>query len=247
MATARSNVRLYTESPLAADLSVAPGKDNVHYLTKVMRLGEGAKVTLFNGRDGEWEGTLKGKGKTLEIAVVKRIRPQTVEPDLWLAFAPIKRTRIDFVAQKAAELGASRLLPIRTRRTIVSRVNTARLCANAREGAEQTGRLSVPEVDEFCPLPEALAAWPKQRRLLFCDEQNSDSGIRRALLGADRKPARHPWGILIGPEGGFDEKERQLIRAQPFTVPASLGPRVLRADTAALAALALWQEVLGDW
>lgn len=247
METAPPGIRLYTDSPLEAGTSIALDKKDSHYLSKVMRLGEGDGVLLFNGRDGEWLGTLRGNPKALEVALASQTRRQAPEPDVWLAFAPIKRTRIDFVAQKATELGACRLLPVKTRRTIVSRVNTARLRANAKEAAEQTGRLSVPEVGNFQPLPALLERWPTERKLLFCDEEKSDPGIRAALLAADGKPARHPWGILIGPEGGFDDQERKLVRERPFTVPASLGPRVLRADTATLAALALWQEALGDW
>jgi 16S rRNA (uracil1498-N3)-methyltransferase len=171
---------------------------------------------------------------------LKQTVPQKAGPDIWLAFAPVKKTPADYLVQKATELGVARLLPVMTRRTIVTRVNEERMTANAVEAAEQSERLTVPEVALVTTLEKLLAGWPKQRRLYFCDE------------GGDAKPlaqaaAPDPAAILTGPEGGFDPAERELLRSQTFVTAVTLGPRILRADTAALAALAVWQSVAGDW
>ena len=163
-------------------------------------------------------------------------------PDIWLAFAPIKKTPADYLVQKATELGVSVLLPVFTRRTIVSRVNLERMAANAAEAAEQSERLTVPEVREAVDLDKLLAVWPKARRLYFCDEGGDARPLAEAARGAGG-----PAAILTGPEGGFDPAEREMLRASPFVVPVTLGPRILRADTAALAALSVWQSVAGDW
>jgi 16S rRNA (uracil1498-N3)-methyltransferase len=213
-----------------------------HYLRSVLRLGPGDEVALFNGRDGEWRARIDTIGKGwASLQLTEQSLPQPVEPDIWLLFAPIKRGRVDFLVQKATELGVSILLPTTTRRTVVERINLVRLGTTAAEAAEQCRRLSVPELRPVQSLEKVLASWPEERRLLFCDEAGGPPAIE-AMTG--QEPA--PWAILIGPEGGFDPDESQALRERPFVVPMSLGPRILRAETAAVAALSLWQAVLGD-
>jgi len=197
---------------------------------------------LFNGRDGEWRARIDTIAKGwASLQLTEQSLPQPVEPDIWLLFAPIKRGRVDFLVQKATELGVSILLPTTTRRTVVERINLVRLGTTAAEAAEQCRRLSVPELRPVQSLEKVLASWPEERRLLFCDEAGGPPAIE-AMTG--QEPA--PWAILIGPEGGFDPDESQALRERPFVVPMSLGPRILRAETAAVAALSLWQAVLGD-
>ena len=197
---------------------------------------------MFNGRDGEWRARIDTIGKGwASLQLTEQSLPQPVEPDIWLLFAPIKRGRVDFLVQKATELGVSILLPTTTRRTVVERINLVRLGTTAAEAAEQCRRLSVPELRPVQSLEKVLASWPEERRLLFCDEAGGPPAIE-AMAG--QEPA--PWAILIGPEGGFDPDESQALRERPFVVPMSLGPRILRAETAAVAALSLWQAVLGD-
>jgi 16S rRNA (uracil1498-N3)-methyltransferase len=234
-------LRLYVTADLGAGLGVAASEAQAHYLLHVMRAKPGQRVALFNGRDGEWLaeiGALSKRGVTLTC--LTRTALQAEVPDLWLVFAPIKKTPSDYLTQKATELGAALLQPVITRRTIVARVNSERMAANAIEAAEQSGRLSVPEIRQPVNLEQLLAAWPKQRRLYFCDE----GGEAEALAKAARPG---PAAVLTGPEGGFDPAERDMLRALPFVTPVTLGPRILRADTAALAALAIWQSVRGDW
>ena len=243
-----TGIRLYVETPLAAGASVGLRRDQAHYLRSVMRLEAGSALALFNGRDGEWRGRLDGLGKGwASVALETLTRAQTPEPDLWLVFAPIKRARIDFVAQKATELGVSALWPVFTRHTAVERVNAGRLAANAIEAAEQCERLTVPEVKEPVSLDAALAAWPESRRILLCDETGA-APIARALADARAKSADPgPWAVLVGPEGGFAPDELDRLRKLPIVTAVGLGPRALRADTAALAALACWQALMGDW
>ncbi len=241
-------IRLYVKDPLSLAVQVSLDRKDSNYLLHVMRKGEGDEVSLFNGRDGEWAARISGGSKkSLALEVFEQLKPQTREPDLWLAFAPIKRARLDFIAQKATELGVSKLIPVRTERTVVTRVKVELLWANAKEAAEQCERLVVPEVGEMISLKNLLTAWPSGRKLLFCDEDKTGPLINEALVSVDGKPAKYPWGILVGPEGGFNQVERKMIRAHPECVPASLGPRLLRADTAILSALSLWQAALGDW
>lgn len=248
MAKALRPIRLYVESPLNPSAEISLSKGDSHYIVNVMRLRAGDRIFIFNGKDGEWQAKLAKIDKTKTLCRLdNQTKPQSNEPDLWFAFAPIKKTRLDFVAQMATELGVSKLLPIRTERTIVSRVKTSRLVANAKEAAEQCERLTVPVVEEFQPLKALVMAWPKDRKLLFCDEEKGDPLVDIALKAEDKKPAKYPWGVLIGPEGGFSAAERDFIRSFDYCVPASLGPRVLRADTAGIAALTLWQASLGDW
>lgn len=239
--------RLFVDHDLLADLPLTLTGNQHHYLAKVLRLGVGATVKLFNGRHGEWRAEIAHLTRqAAELALREQLRPQAVEPDLWLLFAPIKGKRVDTIAEKAGELGVSRIMPVITRRTVVSRVNVDRLRANAREAAEQCERLTVPEVTEPVDLSAAIAAWPTGRVLLLADERASATPIAEALNRLACESPR-PAAVLIGPEGGFAEAEKQLIRALPDCVPVSLGPRLLRADTAVFATLALWQAHLGDW
>ncbi|WP_345740965.1 16S rRNA (uracil(1498)-N(3))-methyltransferase [Thalassobaculum salexigens] len=238
--------RLYVDAPLAAGGVVALGQDQAHYLKNVLRLGPGEGVALFNGRDGEWRAEIAAVAKkSADLAVIEQTRPQRAEPDVWLAFAPIKRARIDFTAQKATELGASVLWPVMTRHTMVDRVNTERLRANAVEAAEQSDRLTVPDVREPAKLEALIEAWPADRALILADETGGPP-IAEALSMHRERPMTRA-GFLIGPEGGFAEPELDRLRKLPFVTRVSLGERLLRADTAALAVLAIWQALVGDW
>lgn len=237
--------RLFVPHPLAAGAVVGLSANQAHYLRHVLRLETGARVALFNGADGEWAARVEGFGKGwASVAVESLRRAQKVEPDLWLLFAPIKHGRIDYLVQKAAELGVSRLQPVLTDFTQVTRVNTERLAANAAEAAEQTGRLTLPAVAEPARLFDALAGWDAARHLMLCDESGNGRPVFEALAA---RPRGGPWAVLIGPEGGFSEAELDALHKLPFVMPVSLGPRLLRADTAAVAALACWQAALGDW
>ncbi len=243
----RPAIRLFVETPLAAGRTVALDADRSHYLKHVMRTEVGAAVGLFNGRDGEWLARIDSLARTgAGATVAAKIRDQHAEPDLWLCFAPIKKARIDFVAQKASELGVSALQPVMTRRTQVARVNEARLRANAIEAAEQCGRLSAPTV--FAPrrLDALIGDWPAGRRIVLLDETSTAVPIVDTLRGC-RAARGRPWAIFVGPEGGYAPEELELLRRLPHVTPVGLGARLLRADTAAIAALACWQAVLGDW
>lgn len=234
-------MRLFVEQPLLEGARVVPSPAQSHYLVHVMRARAGDRVGLFNGRDGEWLATIAESTKRDCVLICDvQAAAQTVDDDLWLVFAPIKKTPADYVTQKATELGVSTLQPVYTRRTIVRRVNTARMFANAVEAAEQSGRVSVPEIREPLELGRLLEHWPHERRLLFCDEAGAPP-ILQALAGMPTGP----WAVLTGPEGGFDESERAMIRALPSTIAVTLGARILRADTAALSALAVWQAQCG--
>jgi len=240
-------LRLFVEMRLSAGAKVSPRESQAHYLLHVMRVHEGDSVILFNGMDGEWRASVTGTTRrTCTLFCEARVKTQEDVPDLWLAFAPIKKTPADYVVQKATELGVRVLQPVITRRTVARRVNLNRLRANAIEAAEQSGRLSVPEVREAVALDALLRAWPSTRRLIFCDEGGGAAPIADALTNA-RENLPSAWGVLTGPEGGFDPEERARIRQLSFVLPVSLGPRIMRADTAALAALAVWQALAGDW
>lgn len=236
--------RLYRTDDLGAGASILLTDPQAHYLKTVLRLEPGATVALFNGRDGEWAARIESFAKrTGTLTITKQCRPQGTEPDLWLLFAPLKRARVDFLVEKATELGVSHLCPVMTRRTVAERVNLERLRAHAIEAAEQTERLSVPILAEPAPLDHIIARWPAGRRLLLCDESGSAPPIA-AALGESRAES---WAVLVGPEGGFAETELDALRKLAFVSPVGLGPRVLRADTAALAALAVLQALAGDW
>ena len=248
--------RLYLDAVLADGVAIAADGAQASYLLNVLRLGAGDAVLVFNGRDGEWRARLSPRGKRgCELVPEALVRTQAGGPDIDYLFAPLKRARLDYMVQKATELGVGRLQPVITRRTVAERVNVERMRANVIEAAEQCGGTFVPEVDELQPLDRLLDRWPADRRILWCDEHLA--GRSSALTGlfagvSDDAPqggraAAGPWAILIGPEGGFAGAEQARLRAMPQTVPVALGPRILRADTAAVAALALWQAALGDW
>jgi 16S rRNA (uracil1498-N3)-methyltransferase len=236
--------RLFVKSKLQQGAEIALGKDQAHYLGTVLRLKPGDRVLLFNGMDGEWCAELTAIGrKGAGVRIEHQTRPQEAGPDLHYLFAPLKRARLDYMAQKATELGVSALRPVITRHTVAERVKTDRLLANAIEAAEQCGILRVPEICEPEKLSSLLSAWDEQRLLIFADE-SAPHASPLAVLNT-RRPG--PLAVLIGPEGGFEREERAALLAKPFVLPISLGPRVMRADTAAVAALALVNAALGDW
>lgn len=232
---------MYVDAPLAQDARLPLSLAQSHYLLHVMRARLGDGIGVFNGCDGEWLSQIVEAGRRECVVTCERQTARQIQDDdLWLVFAPIKKTPADYLAQKATELGVSVLQPVITHRTIVHRVNTGRMRANAIEAAEQSGRMTVPEIREPLALTRLLSAWPGERRLLFCDEAGAPP-MRQALSNQ----SAGAWAVLTGPEGGFDDAEREMLRASPATVPASLGKRILRADTAALAALAIWQSQCG--
>jgi len=237
-------IRLFIPHDLAAGAELALGHGQSHYLASVMRQVVGDEVLLFNGRDGEWRARIAAVTKrAVGLRAEALQRPQAVGPDLDLVIALVKRGRLETIVEKAAELGARRVRLVTTERTNAERTRIDRLTAIATEAAEQTGRLDVPSILEPVRLEKLIADLAPERRLLFCDE----AGDARPILEALRDQPAGPWAILIGPEGGFSPGERARLRALPRATPASLGPRILRADTAAISALTLWQAALGDW
>ncbi|NOD92646.1 16S rRNA (uracil(1498)-N(3))-methyltransferase [Ruegeria sp. HKCCD4884] len=238
-----AKIRLYVEQPLGQGQSVPLTRDQAHYLFGVMRLSVGGFVALFNSRDGEWLANVTEAGKRGGVLTcLEQTKPLQLPPDLWFLFAPIKKARTDFIVEKAAEMGAARILPVQTEFTNSERIRQDRLQAHAVEAAEQCGGTFVPEVTDLQRLDRVLDTWPEDRQLMFCNEAEVGSALR---LAANEKG--RPWAILIGPEGGFSEKERARLTALPYAHVVSLGPRILRADTAAVAALTMWQQALGDW
>jgi 16S rRNA (uracil1498-N3)-methyltransferase len=248
-----SSPRLFVAASLQVGATVPLNPDQGHYLSGVLRLHPGDVVLVFNGRDGEWQARLKGSGKRTELDVEQQTRPQNAPGDLHYLFAPLKRSRLDYMVQKAVEMGVSRLQPVMTRRTQAERVNLDRMRANAIEAAEQCGILSVPEIMAPVALERAVAALEPGRHLVFCDEDAPGADPVATLVrdlaksGSGQGRAPVPLAVLIGPEGGFDEEERVHLRARPRTSRIALGPRILRADTAAVAALAVVQAAAGDW
>ncbi|MSO67047.1 MAG: 16S rRNA (uracil(1498)-N(3))-methyltransferase [Pseudolabrys sp.] len=250
--------RLYLDSPLAGGTEVSLDRDQANYLVNVLRLARGDAVLLFNGRDGEWRAELTGTGKrSLSAAVGERMQEQPQPLDLHFLFAPLKHARLDYLVQKAVEMGASRLQPVITRHTQVARVNLERMRANMIEAAQQCGVLNLPDIEAPVAFKTIAGSADAGRLLVFCDE---DADVRdpvaalaaarpmaQALLPAEAARQTLPLAVLIGPEGGFAEEEREALRKRPNVVRLALGPRILRADTAAVAALALVQAVLGDW
>jgi len=235
--------RVFIDAPLAASLAVPFDREQVNYLANVLRLKDGDAVLLFNGRDGEWGARLAFAGKRALAAIPEeQLRPQPRPGDLHFLFAPLKHARLDYMVQKAVEMGASRIQPVLTRHTQVTRINLERMRANAIEAAEQCGVLAVPEIGEPMSFDRAAAA--DERLLVFCDE---DAEVKDPIAALAAAPAGASVAVLVGPEGGFSEAERAVLLARPNTVRLSLGPRILRADTAAVAALAVVQAVLGDW
>jgi 16S rRNA (uracil1498-N3)-methyltransferase len=237
--------RLFVDAALAAGGTIALERNQSNYLGNVLRLGAGESILVFNGRDGEWQAAIEGRKRPDSLSIVAQTRPQDRLPDLAYVFAPLKHARLDYMVQKAVEMGASKLQPVLTRFTQVSRVNGERMRANVIEAAEQCGILSLAEVAEPVPLDRYLTLRDGERLLVFCDEAAEVANPAQALQGA--LAARGGVDVLIGPEGGFAEEERAILLRQPKTLRLSLGPRVLRADTAGVAALALVQAVLGDW
>ena len=236
-------IRLHIPQPLASGAALAPTLDQSRYLTQVMRLKAGDELAVFNGRDGEWRCAV---AEVLKKGVVLRaeaqVRAQVTPPDVHLLIATVKKAALEFAVEKATELGAARIRLVTTARTQPQHLRLDRLDAIAEESAEQTGRMDVPAVDKPEKLDALLDGWDASRRLMFCDETGGAPAI-----GAVQAAGAGPWGILIGPEGGFTIEERDRLRALPFTTAVSLGPRVLRADTAATTALTLWQAAVGDW
>lgn len=237
-----AEIRLFIDHPLRAGQAVPLSGDQAHYLGNVMRLAPGAAVTVFNGRDGAWQARISSLGKRAGVLeAVVQTALQRMPPDLWLLFAPLKKTRTDFIVEKAAELGAARILPVQTAHTNADRIAQARLQAHAVEAAEQCGGTYVPEVAALQPLAAVLDRWPVGRRLIWADE--AAAGPATSLAGL--QPG--PLAVLIGPEGGFSAAERARLGDSDQTLRVSLGPRILRADTAAVAALTLVQAAAGDW
>ena len=243
-----SKARLYVDDELTVGRAVHPTRDQQHYLVNVMRLSDGDAVSLFNGRDGEWQSVLQREGKRGCFLTPRRMtRQQQASPDLWLVFAPVKKARLDFIAQKASEMGCSRIWPVRTDHCQVSRVNDDRMLANAIEAAEQTERLDIAEIMPFAPLEEALRACGDGRTIIFCDEAAAGDEAASAITRLSNVGPIARAAVVIGPEGGFSAAERQHIDGLQNSLKLSLGPRILRADTAAIAALTCFQSVCGDW
>ena len=236
--------RLFVDAPLAQDGRVELDRDQSNYLGNVLRLAAGAEVLAFNGRDGEWQAAIEGRKRPDGLVILQQTRPQDRLPDLAYVFAPLKHARLDYMVQKAIEMGAATLQPVLTRFTQASRVNTERMRANVVEAAEQCGILSIATVAEPMPLERFLGQRAAGRLLIFCDEAAELENPIQSLQGAR---AAEGIDVLIGPEGGFAEEERALLLRQPKILRLALGPRIMRADTAAVAALALVQAVLGDW
>lgn len=236
--------RLHVDAALGDGARVPCSPEQARYLRGVLRLSDGDAILVFNGRDGEWRARLVAEGKRgASLDIQERVRAQADGPDIHYMFAPLKRARLDYVVQKATEMGVARLVPVLTRHTVAERVNLDRMRANVIEAAEQCGILRVPEVAEPVRLAALLDAWDPSRRIVFCDEGAEQASPIAALSGV----APGPLAVLIGPEGGFSPDERDMIRGRPEAVALSLGPRIMRADTAAVAALALVNAALGDW
>jgi 16S rRNA (uracil1498-N3)-methyltransferase len=236
--------RLFVPHDLAQDLEIEAYPQQSHYLANVLRLGEGAKLLLFNGRDGEWLAQISAVAKKrVALAPVMQTRTQPPAPDLVYCFAPLKQGRLDYLVQKAVEMGAGLLQPVITQHTQMSTIGIDRLKANAIEAAEQCGILAIPRVAEVVKLDRVLWEWEPGRQLIFCDESTETNNPLPVLNSI----AGRRLGLLIGPEGGFSEEERRQLRALPFVTSIPLGPRILRADTAAVAALAVIQATIGDW
>jgi 16S rRNA (uracil1498-N3)-methyltransferase len=246
VASPKPKIRLFVEASLHAGVQFALADAQAHYVQNVMRLGEGDAVAVFNGRDGEWRAVVHPVSKKkADAQVMEQLKPQPTMPDVWLVFAPIKHGRIDFLAEKATELGVSAMQPVMTARTIVNRVNTERLTANAIEAAEQCERMDAPPVHEPQKFAALLAGWPAGRVLIYGDE--TGGGLPPAQVLPILEAPTHKWAVMVGPEGGFAPDELAQLRKAPFAHAMSLGPRVLRADTAGLAALTCLMAWRGDW
>lgn len=239
-----AKVRLYVDQPLGVGQAVPLGPEQANYLFAVMRLPVGALVLLFNGQAGEWLARVEDAGKRRGLLLcIEQTRPQVAPPDLWLLFSPVKKERTNFIVEKAVEMGVARVMPVTTRFTNSERWRQDKQLAHAVEAAEQCGATHVPLVDDIQPLERLLAAWPAGRALFWADETLARADAAELAVCETIGPA----AILIGPEGGFSEEEKTRLRASPFIRPLRLGPRILRAETAAVAAMVLWQSRYGDW
>ena len=237
-----SKTRLFVNQPLVEGQSVSLGEKQAHYLYKVMRKEVGSNILLFNGKSGEWVSRISDLGKNYGcLNCIEKTNEQSNPPNLWLLFSPLKKTRTDFVVEKATEMGVAKIVPISTDFTSASRIKKERLQSHAIEAAEQCGATYVPTVTPLENLDHKLSNWPADRYLLFCDEKKIGHPVDTQNLPFGK------WAVLIGPEGGFSDRERLLIKTQPNAIPFSLGPRILRADTAVVAALAILQKNVGDW
>jgi 16S rRNA (uracil1498-N3)-methyltransferase len=245
----RRHVRLYIDAALAHGAVVALPEAQNHYVVHVMRMKAGDTLHVFNGRDGEWQATIASVAKKgCQLELLAPLKSQVNEPDVWLAFAPIKKARIDLIVEKATELGASVLWPVFTQHTNAERINLDRLRATAVEAAEQCERLTVPDVRDAASFQQFVSQWPQDRRLFVCDETGRGQPIAQAFANkVIAETATPPCGFLVGPEGGFAQSELDALAQLPFVSRVGLGPRILRAETAALAALVCWQSLVGDW
>ena len=237
-----NKIRLFVDHTLGEAQSVPLNKDQAHYIFSVMRKSIGETILIFDGNNGEWEASIEEISKKSGVLLcIKQTKPQIMPPDLWLFFSPLKKVRTDFIVEKATELGVAKIIPVQTEHTNADRVKLSRLSAHAIEAAEQCGGTYIPKIEELQKINEVLENFPLDRRLLFCDEklQASEVNLENQKKGK--------WAILVGPEGGFSEIERNYLRGLKFTFSISLGPRILRADTAAVTAISLWQNYLGDW
>ena len=235
--------RLFVDQPLAEGQVLILPVEQSRYLLRVMRLQSGAMVRVFNGADGEWRCELEPVGKAAHIHPIQQVREQTEALDLTLLFAPIKKTRTDFVVEKATELGVRAIHPVITEYTQTTRVRTDRMKSLAIEAAEQTERMDLPVIQDATPLATALASWDTSKPLIYCDEGGDAKPMAEVVSALSDKGA----GVLIGPEGGFSPREREMLKGLPFVIAITLGPRILRAETAAVSALTLWQSLVGDW
>ena len=243
MTVYKAKIRLYIDAELSAGAEPVPSGGQSHYLSQVMRMGVGQLVHVFNGRDGEWACEITSASrKRCTLQAIHQSRPQQLEPDVWLAFAPVKKTGTDFIIEKSTELGVARLQPVFTKQTQTTRLKTERMISNAVEAAEQCERLTLPEVMEPVDLRNLLRDWPSERHLFVLNE--TGAGRPLALQISDNPG---PCGFLTGPEGGFSADELELFEKYDNLISVGLGPRILRAETAALASLACWQSLAGDW
>ena len=237
-----NKIRLFVDHTLGKAQSVPLNKDQAHYIFSVMRKSIGDRILIFDGNNGEWIASIEEISKKSGVLLcIKQTKPQIMPPDLWLFFSPLKKVRTDFIVEKATELGVAKIIPVQTEHTNADRIKLNRLSAHAREAAEQCGGTYIPKIGELQKINEVLENFPPDRRLLFCDEKLQESEINLENLEKGK------WAILVGPEGGFSEIERNHLKRLKFTYSISLGPRILRADTAVVTAISLWQNYLGDW
>ena len=237
-----NKIRLFVDHTLGEAQSVPLNKDQAHYIFSVMRKSIGETILIFDGNNGEWEASIEEISKKSGVLFcIKQTKPQIMPPDLWLFFSPLKKVRTDFIVEKATELGVAKIIPVQTEHTNADRIKLSRLSAHAIEAAEQCGGTYIPKIEELQKINEVLENFPPDRRLLFCDEKLQASEVNLENLKKGK------WAILVGPEGGFSEIERNYLKGLKFTSSISLGPRILRADTAAVTAISLWQNYLGDW